>query len=73
MESPLCPEAGSRQLGWERQCPLVLSFQPRIEECVKQMSEILCQVKGAGNSAPNPVAQDADNVLRPLMDFLDGK
>ncbi|XP_039225007.1 protein unc-13 homolog B isoform X7 [Crotalus tigris] len=48
------------------------SFQPRIEECVKQMSEILCQVKGAGNSAPNPVAQDADNVLRPLMDFLDG-
>ncbi|XP_060540427.1 protein unc-13 homolog B isoform X6 [Pantherophis guttatus] len=48
------------------------SFQPRIEECVKQMSEILCQVKGAGNSGPNTAAQDADNVLRPLMDFLDG-
>ncbi|XP_063151989.1 protein unc-13 homolog B isoform X2 [Candoia aspera] len=48
------------------------SFQARIEECVKQMSEILCQVKGAGNTPTNAVAQDADNVLRPLMDFLDG-
>ncbi|XP_053147897.1 protein unc-13 homolog B isoform X9 [Hemicordylus capensis] len=48
------------------------SFQTRIDECVKQMSDILCQVKGAGNAPPNAVAQDADNVLRPLMDFLDG-
>ncbi|XP_066469585.1 protein unc-13 homolog B-like [Tiliqua scincoides] len=48
------------------------SFQVRIDECVKQMSDILCQVKGAGNAPPNVVAQDADNVLRPLMDFLDG-
>nr|XP_056704058.1 protein unc-13 homolog B isoform X1 [Euleptes europaea] len=48
------------------------SFQSRIDECVKQMSDILCQVKGAGNAPPNVVAQDADNVLRPLMDFLDG-
>ncbi|KAM6470592.1 protein unc-13 homolog B isoform 4-T4 [Liasis olivaceus] len=48
------------------------SFQARIEECMKQMSEVLCQVKGAGNAPPNAVAQDADNVLRPLMDFLDG-
>nr|XP_060619684.1 uncharacterized protein LOC132768096 [Anolis sagrei ordinatus] len=49
------------------------SFQARIDDCVKQMSDILCQVKGAGNAPPNVVAQDADNVLRPLMDFLDGK
>uniref|UniRef100_A0A8C4WPG4 Unc-13 homolog B n=1 Tax=Gopherus evgoodei TaxID=1825980 RepID=A0A8C4WPG4_9SAUR len=51
------------------------SFQSRIDECVKQMSDILCQVKGTGNipaNARNTVAQDADNVLRPLMDFLDG-
>ncbi|NXN87011.1 UN13B protein, partial [Bombycilla garrulus] len=51
------------------------SFQTRIDECVKQMSDILCQVKGTANSAANArntVAQDADNVLRPLMDFLDG-
>ncbi|XP_074851991.1 protein unc-13 homolog B isoform X3 [Carettochelys insculpta] len=51
------------------------SFQSRIDDCVKQMSNILCQVKGTGNipaNARNTVAQDADNVLRPLMDFLDG-
>ncbi|NWI16229.1 UN13B protein, partial [Crypturellus soui] len=52
------------------------SFQTRIDECVKQMSDILCQVKETGNvpaNARNTVVQDADNVLRPLMDFLDGK
>ncbi|XP_073536471.1 protein unc-13 homolog B isoform X7 [Phyllobates terribilis] len=51
------------------------SFQFRIDECTKQMSEILGHVKGTGNvsaNARNTVAQDADNVLRPLMDFLDG-
>ncbi|KAJ1211448.1 hypothetical protein NDU88_006808 [Pleurodeles waltl] len=51
------------------------SFQFRIDDCIKQMSEILGHVKGTGNvppSARNTVAQDADNVLRPLMDFLDG-
>lgn len=52
---------------------LASSFQARIDDCVKQMSDILCQVKGPGNAPPNVVAQDADNVLRPLMDFLDGK
>lgn len=44
-----------------------------MDECVKQMSDLLCQVKGPGNAPPNVVAQEADNVLRPLMDFLDGK
>ncbi|XP_028916559.1 protein unc-13 homolog B isoform X2 [Ornithorhynchus anatinus] len=51
------------------------SFQARIDECVRQMADILGQVKGTGNVAAgsrNTVAQDADNVLRPLMDFLDG-
>ncbi|XP_048107486.1 protein unc-13 homolog A isoform X3 [Alosa alosa] len=49
-------------------------FQPHIEECVKQMGDILGQVKGTGNvpaSACSSVAQDADNVLQPIMEFLD--
>ncbi|XP_021107161.1 protein unc-13 homolog B isoform X2 [Heterocephalus glaber] len=51
------------------------SFQVRIDECVRQMADILGQVRGTGNASPNTrasVAQDADSVLRPLMDFLDG-
>jgi len=39
------------------------------------MADILGQVRGPGNASPNArasVAQDADSVLRPLMDFLDG-
>nr|XP_051685955.1 protein unc-13 homolog A [Oryctolagus cuniculus] len=50
------------------------SFQPHIEQCVKQMGDILGQVKGTGNvpaSACSSVAQDADNVLQPIMDLLD--
>ncbi|KAF6128100.1 unc-13-like protein B [Phyllostomus discolor] len=51
------------------------SFQVRIDECIRQMADILGQVRGPGNASPNArasVAQDADSVLRPLMDFLDG-
>nr|XP_020736117.1 protein unc-13 homolog B isoform X1 [Odocoileus virginianus texanus]XP_020736118.1 protein unc-13 homolog B isoform X1 [Odocoileus virginianus texanus] len=51
------------------------SFQVRIDECVRQMADILSQVRGPGNASPNArasVTQDADSVLRPLMDFLDG-
>nr|XP_031305821.1 protein unc-13 homolog B isoform X2 [Camelus dromedarius] len=51
------------------------SFQVRIEECVRQMADILSQVRGPGNASPNArasVTQDVDSVLRPLMDFLDG-
>ncbi|XP_053425491.1 protein unc-13 homolog B isoform X2 [Nycticebus coucang] len=50
------------------------SFQVQIDECVRQMADILGQVRGTGNASPNTrasVAQDADSVLRPLMDFLD--
>ncbi|KAK2508353.1 hypothetical protein MC885_002194 [Smutsia gigantea] len=56
-------------------CGHVCSFQVRIDECVRQMADILGQVRGPGNASPNArasVAQDADSVLRPLMDFLDG-
>lgn len=57
---------------WGHMC----SFQVRIDECVRQMADILSQVRGPGNASPNArasVTQDADSVLRPLMDFLDGK
>ncbi|XP_045063803.1 protein unc-13 homolog A isoform X4 [Coregonus clupeaformis] len=50
-----------------------VSFQPQIEDNVKQMGDILGQVKGTKVGANNcsSVAQDADNVLQPIMDFLD--
>lgn len=57
-------------------CGRMCSFQVRIDECVRQMADILSQVRGPGNASPNArasVTQDADSVLRPLMDFLDGK
>uniref|UniRef100_UPI003AABB3FF protein unc-13 homolog A n=1 Tax=Centroberyx gerrardi TaxID=166262 RepID=UPI003AABB3FF len=49
-----------------------VSFQPHIEENVKQMGDILGQVKGTTNVGnASSVAQDADNVLQPIMEFLD--
>uniref|UniRef100_A0A8C9RK06 Phorbol-ester/DAG-type domain-containing protein n=1 Tax=Scleropages formosus TaxID=113540 RepID=A0A8C9RK06_SCLFO len=50
-----------------------VSFQPHIEECVRQMGDILAQVKGTEKPPANggSVAQDADNVLQPIMEFLD--
>lgn len=38
------------------------------------MASLLYQIKGPLNaSTKNQVEADADNMLRPLMDFLDGK
>ncbi|XP_035383995.1 protein unc-13 homolog A [Electrophorus electricus] len=50
-----------------------VSFQPHIEESVRQMGDILSQVKGANVPANGngSLTQDADNVLQPIMDFLD--
>ncbi|GAA6109937.1 protein unc-13 homolog A isoform X1 [Tachysurus ichikawai] len=50
-----------------------VSFQPNIEQNVKQMGDILSQVKGANVPANGngSLTQDADNVLQPIMDFLD--
>ncbi|XP_036382287.1 protein unc-13 homolog B-like isoform X1 [Megalops cyprinoides] len=49
------------------------SFQSRIDGCMRQMAELLYQVKGPINAnARNTVEADADNILRPLMEFLDG-
>ncbi|XP_059679603.1 protein unc-13 homolog C isoform X1 [Gavia stellata] len=49
------------------------SFQFIIEDCVRQMSNELNQMRGNGNVAANKnsAAIDAEIVLRPLMDFLD--
>uniref|UniRef100_A0A3Q3X9W0 Uncharacterized protein n=1 Tax=Mola mola TaxID=94237 RepID=A0A3Q3X9W0_MOLML len=46
------------------------SFQTRINGCMRQMAEILYQIKGPPNH--NTAEADADTMLRPLMEFLDG-
>ncbi|XP_052527545.1 protein unc-13 homolog C isoform X2 [Tympanuchus pallidicinctus] len=49
------------------------SFQSIIEDCIRQMSSELSQMRGNGTAAANKnsAAIDAEIVLRPLMDFLD--
>ncbi|KAG1970779.1 protein unc-13 B [Pimephales promelas] len=49
------------------------TFQSRIDDCMRQMSSLLYQIKGPVNAnTRNQVEADSDNMLRPLMDFLDG-
>ncbi|XP_077418627.1 uncharacterized protein LOC144049512 isoform X5 [Vanacampus margaritifer] len=45
------------------------SLQARISACMRQMSELLSQMRGPPN--PDTAEGDADAMLRPLMDFLD--
>ncbi|XP_062870768.1 protein unc-13 homolog B [Trichomycterus rosablanca] len=48
-------------------------FQTRIDACTRQMAGLLYQIKGPANAnSRNQVEADSDNMLRPLMDFLDG-
>ncbi|XP_033237230.1 uncharacterized protein unc-13 isoform X3 [Drosophila pseudoobscura] len=57
-----------------------ISLEPRITQSVRELGDMLLSIKGgcgnltAGNQAAqrNAVAVEADDVLRPLMDLLDG-
>lgn len=55
------------------------SLEPRIIQSVRELGDLLLNVKGGGNVnnttqaiQRNAVAVEADEVLRPLMDLLDG-
>lgn len=57
---------------------LSYSLEGRITDSVKQLGDLLLAVKGQGQvsmsqPARNQVAAEADEVLRPLMDLLDGE
>jgi len=58
---------------------LSYSLEGRITDSVRQLGDLLLAVKGQGQvsmSQPaqrNQVAAEADEVLRPLMDLLDGE
>lgn len=55
-----------------------LSLEPRITVSVKELGDLLLNIKGGGQPGSsqaaqrNVVAGEADEVLRPLMDLLDG-
>ncbi|XP_076465349.1 protein unc-13 homolog B-like [Babylonia areolata] len=54
------------------------SLEPQIQHSMQELGHLLCQVKGAGQvSLAQPsqrcnIQQESDDVLRPLMEFLDG-
>jgi protein unc-13 len=52
-------------------------LEPRISQSVKELGDILLGIKGGGQITGAPpqrgmVNAEADEVLRPLMDLLDG-
>lgn len=52
-----------------------VSLEYRITSSVRELGDLLLSVKGGGQVQPsqrNAVAAEADEVLRPLMDLLDG-
>ena len=58
---------------------IFFSLEPRITQSVRELGDLLLNIKGGGNltntnqaAQRNTVAVEADEVLRPLMDLLDG-
>ncbi|XP_041632541.1 protein unc-13 homolog B isoform X4 [Drosophila kikkawai] len=56
-----------------------ISLEPRITQSVRELGDMLLSIKGGSSLTPgnqaaqrNAVAVEADEVLRPLMDLLDG-
>ncbi|XP_067613937.1 uncharacterized protein unc-13 isoform X2 [Eurosta solidaginis] len=55
-----------------------VSLEPRITQSVRELGDLLLAIKGGSNINSNQAAQrnavavEADEVLRPLMDLLDG-
>lgn len=54
-------------------------MEPRIIQSVRELGDLLLNIKGSSNlnnanqaAQRNAVAVEADEVLRPLMDLLDG-
>lgn len=56
-----------------------VSLEPRITLRVKEVGDLLLSLKGGAQvtlsqpAARSQIAADADDVLQPLMDLLDGK
>uniref|UniRef100_A0A672NC88 Unc-13 homolog B n=1 Tax=Sinocyclocheilus grahami TaxID=75366 RepID=A0A672NC88_SINGR len=63
---------GAKQVGEQQGKVTFPNFQSRIDDCMRQMASLLYQIKGPVNAnTRNQVEADSDNMLRPLMDFLD--
>lgn len=64
---------------YDKQTYVSSSLEPRITVSVKELADLLLAIKGGGQPGQlnqpaqrNAVAVEADEVLRPLMDLLDG-
>ncbi|UYV77870.1 UNC13C [Cordylochernes scorpioides] len=51
----------------------VTGLEGTIRQSMQELGALLAAVKGAGQAQKNEVAAEADHVLHPLMDILDGK
>ena len=60
-------------------CRFFYSLEPQITQSIEETGSLLQTIKGGGQvslsqpSQRNNIQADSDNVLRPLMDFLEGR